>query len=209
MRNSNDDHWDSVYRSKPVDEVSWFEPNPIASLDALTRTDVDPASSSLIDVGGGASALVDKLLALGWRDLAVLDIAADALEASKARLREKADVVEWVVADIARWTPGRSYDVWHDRAVFHFLIDPEGRASYRQALKTALPSGGHAIIATFAPDGPEQCSGLPVHRYSAEALQAELGEDFDLIAHWTDIHRTPNGRHQPFTWTIFLKRNPT
>ena len=208
MAGGNPDHWNDVYRSMPTESVSWFEPTPGASLEALRRGRATK-DMSLIDVGGGASALVDRLLDLGWSVLTVLDIAADALEVSKIRLGARADAVEWQVADIASWTPARHYDLWHDRAVFHFLVEPKARVAYRHALQAALNPGGLAIIATFASDGPEQCSGLPVLRYSAEALQAELGETFDLIAHWADVHQTPGGRDQPFTWTIFRNRNST
>lgn len=206
MAGGNSDHWNDVYRCTPAENVSWFEPTPGASLDALRRGHATHAMS-LIDVGGGASTLADHLLDRGWRDLTVLDISPDALEISKLRLGGRADMVEWQVADIAGWTPPRRYDIWHDRAVFHFLIEPESRAAYKHALQEALKSGGLAIIATFAAEGPEQCSGLLVRRYNAEGLGAELGESFDLIAHWTDVHQTPAGKEQPFTWAIF--RNQT
>ena len=205
VNKSDNHHWNGVYRSKPVDEVSWFEPTPAASLNALNRTGASPGSS-LIDVGCGASALVDRLIDLGWRDLTVLDIAADALEISKSRLGDRANDINWLVANISAWMPNRQYDVWHDRAVFHFLTTPAARLAYRQALEAALAVGGHAIIATFAPDGPEQCSGLPVCRYSAESLRVELGNAFELIHDWKDTHHTPGGRDQSFTWTIFRKR---
>lgn len=205
MSGGADDHWNGVYRSKPSDQVSWFETTPAASLDALTRVGAGPGTS-LIDVGGGASALVDRLLDLGWRDLAVLDIAEDALAVSKARLGERAARVDWRVADIGAWRPERRYDLWHDRAVFHFLTTAEARAAYRSALTAGLAPDGRVILATFALEGPEQCSGLPVRRYDTTGLQREFEAEFDLVDHWTDEHRTPAGGRQPFTWAILRKR---
>jgi trans-aconitate methyltransferase len=195
-------HWTQVYETKPADSVSWFQAEPAPSLAALGRLQLDP-SSALIDVGGGASNLVDELLRRGWTDLTVLDIADTALDVARARLGQDARKVHWEVADITAWRPTRAYDVWHDRAVFHFLTDAGQRDAYRRALGAALASGGHLIIATFAPDGPERCSDLPVQRYDASGLAAELGPAFRLINTWREEHVTPGGAKQSFTWCAF------
>ncbi len=195
-------HWTQVYETKPADSVSWFQVEPAPSLGALDRLQLDP-SSALIDVGGGASNLVDELLRRGWTDLTVLDIAQPALDVAKGRLGQDAGKVHWEVADITAWRPERRYHVWHDRAVFHFLTDAGQRQAYRRTLEAALAPGGHLIIATFALDGPERCSGLPVQRYDAPGLAAELGEAFRLIDTWREEHVTPGGAGQSFTWCTF------
>jgi len=163
MTSDDQDHWTQVYKDKASTSVSWYQPTPEPSLRALEEFGASP-SSSIIDVGGGASNLVDALLERGWQDITVLDIAAPALDAAKARIGPLADGVHWVVADITEWAPTRKFDVWHDRAVFHFLTEPKQRVAYRDALLEGLVAGGLAIVATFALDGPERCSGLPVQR---------------------------------------------
>lgn len=202
LANENQSHWTKVYEVKAPENVSWYQAAPEPSLLALERFGAKP-SSSLIDIGGGASNLVDALQERGWRDITVLDIAAPALEAGKARLGAKADQVHWEVADITNWRPARKYDVWHDRAVFHFLIGPEQREAYRRALLDGLSEGGLVIMATFALDGPEECSGLPVQRYDAESLARELGPSFRLIEGWREEHVTPWGSSQAFNWCAF------
>ena len=202
MNTARRQHWTQVYEEKDVTGVSWYQPEPAPSLRALDRFGPQP-SSSFIDVGGGASTLVDALLDRGWQDITVLDIAASALEAAKARLGRSAERVTWEVADITEWHPIRRYDVWHDRAVFHFLIQPEQRGAYRKALAAGLAPGGLVIIATFALDGPERCSGLPVERYDADKLAAELGPSVRLIEAWRDEHVTPAGAKQSFNWCAF------
>lgn len=197
-------HWSAVYRSKPSDSVSWYQPAPEPSLRALERLGV-PSSASLIDVGGGASNLVDALIERGWSDLSVLDIAAPALEVSKKRLGEPAAHIHWTVADIATWLPDRTYDVWHDRAVFHFLTLAEERKGYRRALLNGTAPGGFVIIATFAPDGPEKCSGLPIQRYDPESLSRELGSALQLMDAWREAHLTPGGSSQAFNWCVFRR----
>ena len=157
-------HWQKTYSDRGEAGVSWFEQRPEVSLDLIARIGAT-AASSLIDIGGGASRLVDALLDAGWRSLAVLDISNVALDAARQRLGGAASQVDWIVADVTRWRPGRTYDIWHDRAAFHFLTDAADRDAYVERLTTAVKPGGHAIIATFAPDGPERCSGLPVMRY--------------------------------------------
>lgn len=149
--------------------------------------------------------LVDQLIANGWTDLSVLDISQEALDLSRRRLGPRGATVEWIVADIAAWRPFRRYQIWHDRAVFHFLTESADRNAYRSALEAALPPGGNAIIATFALDGPERCSGLPVVRYDAGALADELGPNFALVDSWNERHQTPGGSSQPFSWALFEK----
>jgi trans-aconitate methyltransferase len=195
-------HWEAVYLTKPADSVSWFQPHPEPSLGALDRLEL-PSSPSLIDLGGGASNLVDALLQRGWTDLTVLDISRAALEVAKGRLGDQAASVNWLVADITTWKPTRTYDVWHDRALFHFLTRESHRAAYRHALESAVARSGHAIIATFAPDGPERCSGLPVLRYDEGSLAKELGPSFRLQHHWREEHYSPAGQTQMFTWCLF------
>jgi 2-polyprenyl-3-methyl-5-hydroxy-6-metoxy-1,4-benzoquinol methylase len=195
-------HWTNVYSQKATDSVSWYQPTPNASLDALDRFAV-PASTAFIDVGGGASNLVDALVSRGWSDLTVLDIAAPALEAAKQRLGERAEHINWQVADITDWMPARRYGVWHDRAVFHFLTGAEQRAAYRRALSAGVIPGGLVIMATFALDGPERCSGLLVERYDPEKLAAELGPSFQLLDAWSEQHETPWASQQSFNWCAF------
>jgi 2-polyprenyl-3-methyl-5-hydroxy-6-metoxy-1,4-benzoquinol methylase len=202
MASERQAHWTKVYEEKAPSDVSWYQAEPEPSLRALERFGVS-SSSSLIDVGGGASNLVDALLSRGWTDLTVLDIAPSALEAAKARLGRKAADVQWQVADVTDWHPARRYDVWHDRAVFHFLTAPEQREAYRQALLAGLSPGGILIMATFALDGPERCSGLPVERYDADKLARELGPPLELLESWREEHTTPWGASQAFTWCAF------
>lgn len=195
-------HWARVYGEKAPDRVSWYQAEQEPSLQALDRLGVGPASS-IIDVGGGASNLVDALLERGWNDLTVLDIAASALEAAKARLGPRAERVDWVAADILDWRPKRKFDVWHDRAVFHFLIEPKQRQAYRAKLLEGLAQGGLLIMATFALDGPEKCSGLPVQRYDPESLARELGPRLKLVESWKEEHITPWKSVQAFNWCAF------
>lgn len=202
MTTERESHWRKVYTDKQPEHVSWFQESPDQSLEALSRFAAGPARS-LIDIGGGASTLVDALLAQGWRDLTVLDIAEEALAAAQARLGDAGAAVTWQVADITKWQPPRRYDIWHDRAVFHFLTQPDQRTTYIRALGDGLAEGGLAIIATFALDGPEKCSGLVVERYDSDKLAQVLGPQFRLEASWRDTHLTPWGASQAFTWCVF------
>lgn len=199
MSDPKDDHWSAVYGSTADADTSWHEAVPADSLAWLDRLGV-AVGQSVLDVGGGTSSLVDSLWGRGHRDLAVLDVSAEALQRSRDRLGLDADNVEWLVADLTDWTPSRHYDVWHDRAVFHFMTTPVTRAAYLASLRTALAPGGAFVLATFAPNGPEQCSGLPVARYSAEDLIETLGSGIEVIDQREIIHTTPWGREQPFTW---------
>jgi hypothetical protein len=198
-------HWDEVYQTKQSTSVSWFQQSPEPSLSALERMSI-PSSAAFIDVGGGASNLVDSLLERGWTDISVLDIAAPALEVSKTRLGKSADLATWLVADITGWSPERTYDVWHDRAVFHFLTTQDARDAYRRAMTAGTASNSLVVIATFALDGPEKCSGLSVARYDPSTLSNEVGADFELIRDWREEHMTPGGNPQSFNWCAFKRR---
>jgi 2-polyprenyl-3-methyl-5-hydroxy-6-metoxy-1,4-benzoquinol methylase len=201
---SREDHWQNVYVSKRENEVSWFQQTPAASLELIGRTGATPASS-VIDVGGGASRLVDALIDMGFRHVTVLDLSAAALDTAKARLGARALNVEWIVSDVTTWEPRQSYDIWHDRAALHFLTDAQDRAAYVSRLKRALKPGGHAIIATFALDGPERCSGLPVVRYDATSLAQTLGDGFELVDTMRQQHSTPWDSAQSFQFSMFRR----
>lgn len=197
-------HWDAVYRTRGEDEVSWFQEDPETSVALVTRSGID-RDDAVLDVGAGASRLVDHLIDHGFTRLTVLDLARAALDRSRERLGDRGAAVEWVAADVTRWQPDRAYALWHDRAVFHFLTDAASRAAYVAVMTAALRPGGHAVIATFGPDGPERCSGLPVVRYTPEALAAELGEAFELVESVAEVHRTPKGAVQHFQFSRFRK----
>jgi SAM-dependent methyltransferase len=197
-------HWEGIYGKKKVDEVSWFQPRPSTSLDLVWRTGLG-TRASIVDVGGGASRLVDLLLSEGFSSVAVLDIAEAALQRSKERLGALAAQVTWITADVTLWMPERRFDVWHDRACFHFLGDERDRRHYRKALDAALAPGGQAIIGTFALDGPERCSNLPVVRYDAPSLLRELGPGYRLAETLNEDHRTPSGGVQRFQFCRFVR----
>jgi ubiquinone/menaquinone biosynthesis C-methylase UbiE len=194
------EHWEKVYTTKATDTVSWFQPHADLSLDLIKATGISH-DAAIIDVGGGASTLVDDLLANGYTDLSVLDLSAAALAAAQRRLGARAAKVQWIEADVTKADlPARRFDVWHDRAVFHFLTSAEDRAAYVQTVFRAVKPGGHVIVATFAEDGPNQCSGLPVMRYRADELHAEFGEAFSLLSHRKEAHHTPSGTVQQFVY---------
>ena len=197
-------HWDAVYRTKQVETVSWFQPSPQPSLKALDDLAVPP-HASLIAVGGGASSLVDRLIDRGWSDVTVLDIAAAALDVSRNRLGDAAQKVRWEVGDVTTLRPARTYDIWHDRAVFHFLTTPAARGGYRAAMTAGTARNSLVIMATFAPDGPDRCSGLIVQRYDAASLSEALGPAFRLIDDWREEHLTPSGGRQAFNWCVFRR----
>ena len=204
MQNQKE-HWEKVYQTKPADAVSWFQEHAMRSLEII-RSIGAPMDANIIDVGGGASTLVDDLLNGGFKHVSVLDLSASALEVAHARLGARGKDVTWIAGDIRDVNlPDQVYDIWHDRAVFHFLTDPADRAGYvRQVIKAVKP-GGHVIVATFAPDGPEQCSGLPVARYAPDQLHSEFGPSFELIEHASEEHKTPWGSVQHFVYCHCLK----
>lgn len=196
-------HWENVYTSKGEAEVSWFEDTPELSLQLLREAGLT-SSMSVIDIGGGASRLVDALAAEGQAHLSVLDLSAAALETAKARLAG-AERVQWHVSDVTTWVPDQQYDLWHDRAAFHFLTAAEDQQAYVRVLSKTLKHGGRAVIGTFAPDGPEKCSGLQIARYDADALQSVLGQQFQLAATRRHEHATPWGAVQKFQFSTFNK----
>lgn len=197
-------HWENVYATKAESTVSWFQDKPDISLDLIRATGVN-ANASIIDIGGGASRLPDALLAEGFKAITVLDISQKALATSKARLGTQAAQVTWVVADVTTWAPTQTYDVWHDRAAFHFLTEPKDRAAYAACVQKAVRPGGHVIIGTFAPDGPQRCSGLPVVRHDAITLADLLGPSFTLIESRRHDHQTPAGVTQRFQFSRFQR----
>lgn len=197
-------HWQNVYATKSETEVSWFQASPAISFEMIRAASPDRAAA-IIDVGGGASRLVDALLQDGYRNLAVLDLSANALDIAKKRIGAAASTVDWIVADATTWRPAKIWDVWHDRAAFHFLTDPRDRAAYVERLRSAVAPGGHVIIATFAPDGPEKCSGLPVQRHDSASLSAELGPEFELVETRGETHHTPWHSTQAFQFSRFRR----
>jgi 2-polyprenyl-3-methyl-5-hydroxy-6-metoxy-1,4-benzoquinol methylase len=197
-------HWENVYATKEEHAVSWFQERPDISLDLIRATGVD-VSASIVDIGGGASRLVDALINDGFKTVTVLDLSEKALATSKARLGARGAHVQWVVADITTWEPSQTYDVWHDRAALHFLTDPKDRAAYAARVSRAVCPGGHVIIGTFAPEGPERCSGLPVVRHDAQTLGKLLGPSFELVESKRHDHQTPAGTIQQFQFSRFSR----
>ncbi|MBT1513842.1 methyltransferase domain-containing protein [Bradyrhizobium sp. SRL28] len=199
-------HWENVYTTKGENEVSWFQQSPAPSLDLIVQAGAT-RESAIIDIGGGSSRLVDNLVEQGFEDVTVLDLSAAALAAARSRLEShlgaSAEGVSWIVADAATWEPARIYDIWHDRAAFHFLTDASDRDAYIAHLGRGLRIGGHAIVATFALDGPEKCSGLPVVRYDSASLGRTLGTAFRLIHTQRHEHATPWQSRQNFQFSIF------
>lgn len=197
------DHWETVYHDKSAIGVSWYEPEPRTSLDLIDGLGVDP-HTPILDAGGGASSLAAHLVARGFTDVTVVDIAGAALAMARRALGDDRNAVTWIAADLLTWHPPRQYGLWHDRAVFHFLTDPADRAAYLATVRAALAPGAALVIGTFAADGPTQCSGLPVAGYSPDALATELTTAFDgaltITGHRTGQHHTPAGSVQPFTW---------
>jgi SAM-dependent methyltransferase len=194
------EHWDLVYGRKAPDQVSWYQPHLDRSLEILRSIHL-PVDASIIDVGGGASTFVDDVLDLGYTDITVLDLSPSAIQASKRRLGPRAGAVHWIQGDItAIELEAERYDFWHDRAVFHFLVDDRERHSYVAAVRKSLKSKGHIVVATFGPAGPNQCSGLDVRRYDANALHAEFGRDFSKVTSFAETHVTPSGARQEYVY---------
>ena len=201
-------HWENVYTTKGENEVSWFQQSPAPSLELIVKAGAT-SKSAIIDIGGGASRLVDHLIAQGFEDVTVLDLSGAALAAAKSRLEShlgaNAKRVNWIVADATTFEPVKAYDIWHDRAAFHFLTDASDRAAYIERLGRGLKIGGHAIIATFALDGPEKCSGLPVARYDSASLGRALGTKFKLVHTQRHEHATPWDSRQIFQFSVFRR----
>jgi SAM-dependent methyltransferase len=198
-------HWENVYATKGEAEVSWFQETPAPSLELLEFVGAQP-SSAIIDIGGGASRLVDSLLERGFQNITVLDLSTAALASARARLGEMGKKAKWIVADATEWQPPEMFDVWHDRAAFHFLTGDREQNAYIQRLRQGLRRGGHLIIGTFALDGPEKCSGLAVARHSSESLGAILGADFTLVDNRRHEHATPWLSVQRFQFSTFQFR---
>lgn len=198
-------HWDRVYETKLETEVSWFQQKPELSL-GLIRKYAPGRDAAIIDIGGGASSLGAELAGAGYPDLSVLDISAAGLARAKAHAGTHASKIEWIVADITAWQPRRRWQLWHDRAVFHFLTDRDAQDAYIGALDAATAPQAIAIVSGFAPDGPEKCSGLPVIRYDAASLAKRIGDGFELLAQKRESHRTPAGSSQNFYYAVLRKR---
>jgi SAM-dependent methyltransferase len=199
-------HWEALYGAKGSRAVSWYQPEP-AALTLIERLRLRH-DAAILDVSGGASRLAARLLTHGFTDITVLDISRAALDLARAELGANASRVQWVEHDLLAWSPPRRYDLWHDRAVFHFLVDPRQRERYVEILRSAITADGKVIIGTFAADGPTSCSGLPVARYDPDELPAPLGDTFTTLATDREAHHTPSGSIQPFTWVVFEQTPP-
>ena len=202
---SRKEHWEHVYRTTEPAEVSWFQTVPAKSMALIRKSEV-PTAAPIIDVGGGRSTLVDLLLNSDYSDVTVLDIASNALDASHERLGERAAGVHWIESDVLEFEPLRRYYLWHDRAVFHFLTDPDDVERYLDIMKSALVPGGFFALSTFGPEGPERCSNLPVKRYSVEELTFMLDANFELVKFELEDHTTPKGALQQFLYTLWQAR---
>jgi ubiquinone/menaquinone biosynthesis C-methylase UbiE len=200
-------HWEEVYRTTAAEELGWHQAQPTMSLRLIESTGVQK-TGNLIDVGGGDSTLVDHLLEQGFQHITVLDISSTALERAKARLGDRAHLVTWIEGDVTDFRPSITYDVWHDRAVFHFLTDEEDRTRYLESMNRGISAQGHVIIGTFAYEAPPTCSGLPVVRYSPEFLTLAIGNNFEFIESFEELHHTPEGTKQPFIYCRFTRRKP-
>jgi SAM-dependent methyltransferase len=206
MTNLKASHWDSVYRARTATEVSWYEARPEKSMELIRSTAIS-TDDPIVDVGAGASLLVDELLNAGYRDLTVLDISATALERMRERLGARGSSLSLVREDVTVFQPNRLYALWHDRAVFHFMVQKEDRELYVETLRRALRPAGHVVMATFGPEGPERCSGLSTARYDAVSLAAELGPDFQLVDSVVVVHRTPWNTPQQFLYCHWQRKS--
>lgn len=198
-------HWENVYANKRFEEVSWFQEVPVHSLHFINQLHLQP-DAAIIDVGAGESKLAEQFIQQGFTDLTVLDISATAIEKAKQNLAAKADKVKWIVADITKFEPRQQYDCWHDRAVFHFLTEQNDIDTYLSVLDKAIKPGGQLIVGTFADNGPEKCSGLPVKRYSEQELVSTFSPFFEKIACEAVAHVTPSGSVQHFIFCTFNKK---
>ncbi len=199
------DHWQKVYLSKGEQEVSWSQASPEPSLGLIEKFALS-RHAPIVDIGGGASRLVDALCERGYEAVTVLDLSAAALETAKQRLGSRGARVQWIAADVTKWQPPQAFDIWHDRAAFHFLVEADDREAYLDRLRRGVKAGGHAIIATFALDGPEKCSGLPVQRYDPAGLAETVGQPFELVEHHAHRHVTPWGAVQSFQFSVLRHR---
>lgn len=197
-------HWEAAYRAGAPDQVSWFEEAPAASLGLIERSGV-ARETAIVDVGGGASRLAGELLARGFTDITVADLSASALATARTDLGGDAEAISWVECDVREHDFGRRFDLWHDRAVLHFMVTEDDRLAYLAGLRRALRPGGFVVLATFGPDGPTSCSGLPVERYGAERVNELLGEEFELIEDELRIHSTPRGGEQQFLHALLRR----
>lgn len=195
-------HWENMYQHKLPTDVSWYQTCPELSLQLIQKTAIS-SDEPIIEIGGGASTLVDYLLERGFNQLTVLDITAAAMQHTKVRLGDKSKKVQWIEADVTHFQPSQQYKYWHDRAVFHFLTDVQDRQNYIRVLKSALQPDGYAMIATFAADGPEKCSGLNVVRYDSQRMSEEFGNTLKLLEIHHENHITPNGGEQKFIYFLF------
>ena len=202
---SRKEHWDRVYQTKETNDLSWSQPRPALSLELIEAAKI-PKDAGIIDVGGGTSLLIDRLIDAGYHPLGVLDISGSALDISRARLGTNAANIEWFEADVTAFIPPHTFGLWHDRAVFHFLTDPSDRSAYIATLRQTLKPGGAAIIATFAFDGPPKCSGLDVVRYDERSIVTELGAEFQLHETRHETHHTPWESEQRFIYFRFRRK---
>lgn len=200
-------HWEKVYTTKQLNEVSWYQPTPQVSLDFINELNI-PKDAAIIDVGGGDSFLVDRLLSLGYSDITVLDISETAINRARLRLGDKANLVNWIISDISEFIPERKFDLWHDRAVFHFLTSEKEIKKYLETASTSLSKEGKIVIGTFSEYGPEKCSGLPVKQYSEENLVVTIKKWFQKIKCIHTDHITPFNTVQNFLFCSFKKLNP-
>lgn len=197
-------HWENVYQTKALTEVSWYQPIPQTSLNLLQQYTI-PSDAKIIDIGGGDSFFVDHLLQLGYNNITVLDISEEAITKAKKRLLNNSEKVNWIVSDITDFKPNIKYDFWHDRAAFHFLTEEQDIASYLQAAKDGISDNGILAIGTFSESGPLKCSGIPIKQYSRSALEARFTPDFELLDSFTVDHKTPFDTVQNFTFGVFKK----
>lgn len=200
------EHWENVYKHKVATEVSWYQPEPTLSLGLINKYAPHP-DARIIDVGGGASTLCDYLLQYGYQHITVLDLSANAIAQARQRLGDKSALVHWQEEDVTHFVSDETYDLWHDRAVFHFLTNKSDREKYRQILQASVAVGGHVIMAAFALGGPKQCSGLDIVQYDAQKLKTELGEKFSLIEQTSENHLTPAGQEQAFGYYVFVRNS--
>jgi 2-polyprenyl-3-methyl-5-hydroxy-6-metoxy-1,4-benzoquinol methylase len=200
-------HWQQIYEKKDPDQLTWYQPEATISLELIRQQKLS-TESKLVDMGSGCSTLVDGLLASGLRHLTMVDLSSSALKCAQKRLGERSETIQWIAADATTWEPEEEYDLWHDRAVFHFLTTEGQREGYLKALRKGLKPGGRVVLSTFAVGGPEKCSGLPIVQYNAEKVRATFGEDFTLLLERTEEHPTPWGGHQSFAYFV-LEYSPS